>query len=223
MDTFSRPCSANNGQEGISHNLRHMVDEMDHFLKNAADTGDQKFDIVRQRLTQQVMDMRAQLSAPTKPFKPTPTAPWGSQRLQDCWWDFWPLHADAACSVRIETGHRHDRRCGASVVDHLVGPGPKRLGLGPAGAGSRAPTMGSHVAGQPVGAVCSALCHHHGLGLAFVASRPRTQSELGGVAVRGHFGTEWCGALGVVPRIGMPKVLGSIALQINSWHPAFKL
>ena len=61
MDTVSRSSPVNNGQEGISHNLRHMVDEMDHFLKNAADTGDQKFDIVRQRLTQQVRDMRAQL------------------------------------------------------------------------------------------------------------------------------------------------------------------
>lgn len=61
MDILSRPSTSGNGQEGLSHNLRHMVDEIDQFLKNAADTGDQRFDAVRSRLTDQVREMRAQL------------------------------------------------------------------------------------------------------------------------------------------------------------------
>lgn len=61
MDTLSRLSSSPNGQHGLGHNLRHMVDEIDQFLKNASNTGDQKFDAVRERLADQVREMRSQL------------------------------------------------------------------------------------------------------------------------------------------------------------------
>ncbi|MFM7531877.1 MAG: YqjD family protein [Rubrivivax sp.] len=48
-------------QAAVSHNLRHMVDEIDVFLKSAADTGDQKFNAVRDRLAEQVREMREQI------------------------------------------------------------------------------------------------------------------------------------------------------------------
>jgi ElaB/YqjD/DUF883 family membrane-anchored ribosome-binding protein len=38
-----------------------MVDEIDSYLRSAADSGDQKFNAVRDRLSVQVREMRAQL------------------------------------------------------------------------------------------------------------------------------------------------------------------
>lgn len=49
------------GKEGLAHSLRHLVDEADHFLAAAAQSGDQKFDAVRGQFVEQVRQMRAQL------------------------------------------------------------------------------------------------------------------------------------------------------------------
>lgn len=49
------------GNQDTSHHLRHMVDEIDTYLRSAADSGDQKFNAVRDRLSVQVREMRAQL------------------------------------------------------------------------------------------------------------------------------------------------------------------
>lgn len=49
------------GNRETSHHLRHMVDEIDTYLRSAADSGDQKFNAVRDRLSVQVREMRAQL------------------------------------------------------------------------------------------------------------------------------------------------------------------
>ncbi|MEI6028542.1 MAG: hypothetical protein WCT47_17820 [Betaproteobacteria bacterium] len=49
------------GSQDSSHQLRHMVDEIDSYLRSAADSGDQKFNAVRDRLSVQVREMRAQL------------------------------------------------------------------------------------------------------------------------------------------------------------------
>ena len=49
------------GNRETSHQLRHMVDEIDTYLRSAADNGDQRFNQVRERMAQQVRDMRAQL------------------------------------------------------------------------------------------------------------------------------------------------------------------
>ena len=49
------------GSHTSSHQLRHMVDEIDSYLRSAADSGDQKFNAVRDRLSVQVSEMRAQL------------------------------------------------------------------------------------------------------------------------------------------------------------------
>jgi len=62
METSSRML-AGNGSQAAGHNLRHLVDEIDTFLKSAADTGDQRFNAVRDKLTVQVQDMREQLDA----------------------------------------------------------------------------------------------------------------------------------------------------------------
>jgi ElaB/YqjD/DUF883 family membrane-anchored ribosome-binding protein len=62
MDTLTRSTSGDgSSQHAVSHNLRHMVDELDTFLKSAADTGDQRFNAVRDRLAQQVREMRDQI------------------------------------------------------------------------------------------------------------------------------------------------------------------
>lgn len=62
MDTSSRTLSGDGShQAAVSHNLRHMVDEIDTFLKSAADTGDQRFNAVRDRLVEQVREMRGQI------------------------------------------------------------------------------------------------------------------------------------------------------------------
>ena len=59
MNTTTTPSP--NGKEGLAHTLRHMVDEADEFLKSAAQSGDEKFDSVRDKFFEQVQQMRAQL------------------------------------------------------------------------------------------------------------------------------------------------------------------
>lgn len=61
MDAPLRSFPPDSTPQQASHNLRHMVDEIDTFLRSAADTGDQKFDTARARLSQQVREMRRQL------------------------------------------------------------------------------------------------------------------------------------------------------------------
>ena len=61
MDAPLRSFPPDSTPQQASHNLRHMVDEIDTFLRSAADTGDQKFDAVRERLSLQVRQMRQQL------------------------------------------------------------------------------------------------------------------------------------------------------------------
>ena len=63
MDAPLRSFPPDSTPQQASHNLRHMVDEIDTFLRSAADTGDQKFDAARARLSQQVREMRQQLDA----------------------------------------------------------------------------------------------------------------------------------------------------------------
>jgi ElaB/YqjD/DUF883 family membrane-anchored ribosome-binding protein len=48
-------------KQGLANNLRRMVEEADHLLASAADTGDQAFDAVRDQFSEQVRQMRAQL------------------------------------------------------------------------------------------------------------------------------------------------------------------
>jgi ElaB/YqjD/DUF883 family membrane-anchored ribosome-binding protein len=50
-----------NGQERLAYNLRHMVDEADHFLQAAAHSGDEKLTAVRDRFAGQLRQMRSQL------------------------------------------------------------------------------------------------------------------------------------------------------------------
>ena len=60
MDATARPIAPNDSRQA-SHSLRHMVDEIDTFLKSAADSGDEKFNAVREKLESQVREMRAQV------------------------------------------------------------------------------------------------------------------------------------------------------------------
>lgn len=60
MDISARPIAADRTEQ-TTHSLRHMVDQLDSFLKSAADSGDAKFDATRDRLTMQVREMRHQL------------------------------------------------------------------------------------------------------------------------------------------------------------------
>ena len=60
MEANPRNLNADTGRDN-SHHLRHMVDEIDAYLRSAADNGDQKFNAVRDRLAVQVREMRAQL------------------------------------------------------------------------------------------------------------------------------------------------------------------
>lgn len=48
-------------QPATTHTLRLLVDQMDGYLKTAADTGDQKFNEARLRLSEQVQQMKGQL------------------------------------------------------------------------------------------------------------------------------------------------------------------
>ena len=50
-----------NSKQGLAQSLRHMIDEADQLLKSAAETGDEKFDAVRQAFVDQVRQMRLQL------------------------------------------------------------------------------------------------------------------------------------------------------------------
>jgi ElaB/YqjD/DUF883 family membrane-anchored ribosome-binding protein len=62
MEPSSRTLMGDGSQQAaVSHNLRHMVDEIDTFLKSAADSGDQRFNAVRDRLADQVREMRTQI------------------------------------------------------------------------------------------------------------------------------------------------------------------
>ena len=60
MEANARTLPTDTGRDD-SHQLRHMVDGIDAYLRSAADRGDQKFNAVRDRLSQQVQEMRAQL------------------------------------------------------------------------------------------------------------------------------------------------------------------
>lgn len=60
MDANARTLPSE-GDSQTGHQLRHMVDEIDAYLRSAADSGDQKFNAVRDRLALQVREMRAQL------------------------------------------------------------------------------------------------------------------------------------------------------------------
>jgi len=46
---------------GLAANLRHLVDEADHFLQSTVDGGDEKIDAMRLKLAHQVRELRAQL------------------------------------------------------------------------------------------------------------------------------------------------------------------
>ncbi|HEX5685130.1 MAG TPA: DUF883 domain-containing protein [Ideonella sp.] len=48
-------------KKGLATNLRHMIDEADHMLASAADSGDQAFEAVRHQFSDQVRHMRARL------------------------------------------------------------------------------------------------------------------------------------------------------------------
>jgi ElaB/YqjD/DUF883 family membrane-anchored ribosome-binding protein len=61
MDSPIPTPTRSNGQEGLAHGLRHMVDAADHFLEAAAQTGDARFEAVRSNFVEQVRQMRAQL------------------------------------------------------------------------------------------------------------------------------------------------------------------
>jgi ElaB/YqjD/DUF883 family membrane-anchored ribosome-binding protein len=60
MDANARPATFDGGQHA-GHSLRHMVDEIDTYLRSAADTGDEKFNAVREKLEVQVREMRRQI------------------------------------------------------------------------------------------------------------------------------------------------------------------
>lgn len=60
MDANTRTLPTD-GSQDTGHQLRHMVDEIDTYLRSAADSGDQKLNAVRDRLALQVREMRAQL------------------------------------------------------------------------------------------------------------------------------------------------------------------
>ena len=60
MDANARTLPSE-GDSQTGHQLRHMVDEIDAYLRSAADSGDQRFNAVRDRLALQVREMRAQL------------------------------------------------------------------------------------------------------------------------------------------------------------------
>lgn len=60
MDANTRTLPTD-GSQDTGHQLRHMVDEIDSYLRSAADSSDQRFNAVRDRLATQVREMRAQL------------------------------------------------------------------------------------------------------------------------------------------------------------------
>ncbi len=50
-----------NGKQGLTSNLRQLVDEADQFLSKTANSGDQKFEAVREEFTKQIRQMRSRL------------------------------------------------------------------------------------------------------------------------------------------------------------------
>lgn len=58
MDTAAAVADA---KQGLATNLRRMIEEADHLLSSAANTGDQAFDAVRDQFSDQVRKMRDQL------------------------------------------------------------------------------------------------------------------------------------------------------------------
>ncbi len=55
------PYAPDASPQQVSHQLRHMVDEIDTYLKSAADSGDQKIAAARDRLTAQIRELRSQV------------------------------------------------------------------------------------------------------------------------------------------------------------------
>lgn len=52
---------ATRAMDRLAQGLRHMVDEADHLVKTAADSGDAKLEVARERLQEQLRVMRRQL------------------------------------------------------------------------------------------------------------------------------------------------------------------
>jgi ElaB protein len=60
MDTTTTP-TCGNGKDHVSASLRQMLDEADHLLRSAAETGDRKFDEAKLRMEHQLRELRLQL------------------------------------------------------------------------------------------------------------------------------------------------------------------
>ena len=60
MDTTA-PATNGPAREKLTSSLRHMVDEADQLLRQAADTGDEKLDEARLRMERQLRELRLQL------------------------------------------------------------------------------------------------------------------------------------------------------------------
>lgn len=64
METTTAPTNAAaSASPGFAQSLRHMIDETDRFLRTAAQSGDEKFDAMRDRFVEQARQMRQQLDA----------------------------------------------------------------------------------------------------------------------------------------------------------------
>jgi ElaB/YqjD/DUF883 family membrane-anchored ribosome-binding protein len=59
MDTQTNIGTTVNGK--LAHSLRHMVDEAEQLLRNAADSGDERLDAMRAKFEHQLKRMRVQL------------------------------------------------------------------------------------------------------------------------------------------------------------------
>jgi ElaB/YqjD/DUF883 family membrane-anchored ribosome-binding protein len=62
MESTSSSMTATEGSQGLANSLRHMIDETDQLLKSAAASGDQKFQGIRDKVLEQVRQMRVQLA-----------------------------------------------------------------------------------------------------------------------------------------------------------------
>ncbi len=60
MDTTTT--AATEGKPGLADSLRNMIDETDQMLKSAASAGDQKFQGMREKVLEQMRQMRGQLA-----------------------------------------------------------------------------------------------------------------------------------------------------------------
>jgi len=49
-------------RQSLADNLRRMIDEADRLLKSVAASGDQKFQVVREKVVEQMQEMRGQLA-----------------------------------------------------------------------------------------------------------------------------------------------------------------